>query len=51
MDPVDAENFSKNYPKQYKLLSLISDFVSGAVLGASISTLFFPVNVVKVYFI
>ncbi|KAK6061575.1 hypothetical protein COOONC_00759 [Cooperia oncophora] len=26
---------------------LIADFVSGAILGASISTIFFPINVVK----
>ncbi|KAK6762970.1 hypothetical protein RB195_023614 [Necator americanus] len=26
---------------------LLADFVSGAVLGASISTVFFPLNVVK----
>ncbi|KAI6205275.1 hypothetical protein M3Y94_00773900 [Aphelenchoides besseyi] len=29
------------------VLSIFADFVSGAVLGASISTLFFPFNVVK----
>jgi len=35
---------SKN--KSY-VLNLLADFGSGAVLGASISTLFFPINVVK----
>ncbi|VDN00861.1 unnamed protein product [Thelazia callipaeda] len=29
------------------LLAFMSDFISGALLGASISTLFFPLNVVK----
>ncbi|VDK62400.1 unnamed protein product [Onchocerca ochengi] len=30
-----------------QLVTFIGDFISGAVLGASISSLFFPVNVVK----
>ncbi|XGW34110.1 hypothetical protein V3C99_018137 [Haemonchus contortus] len=29
------------------IIQLVADFVSGAVLGASISTVFFPLNVVK----
>lgn len=32
---------------KHPVYHMISDFCSGAVLGASISTLFFPINVVK----
>jgi hypothetical protein len=32
---------------EHPLSHLLSDFISGAALGASISTLFFPINVVK----
>jgi hypothetical protein len=34
-------------PSESQLLTFVANFVSGAILGASISTLFFPVNVVK----
>ncbi|VDM15760.1 unnamed protein product [Wuchereria bancrofti] len=37
--------FSHRTPEQ--LVTFIGDFISGAVLGASISSLFFPLNVVK----
>ncbi|KAE9547767.1 hypothetical protein FO519_009023 [Halicephalobus sp. NKZ332] len=40
LDNVPANN-------RNNILNLLADFGSGAVLGASISTLFFPINVVK----
>lgn len=42
--PTDLARAKKEAP----IISLIADFVSGAFLGASISTLFFPVNAVKI---
>ncbi|PAV90963.1 hypothetical protein WR25_19912 [Diploscapter pachys] len=38
---------SDSLDKHRQVVYFFSDFVSGAVLGASISTLFFPINVVK----
>lgn len=38
-------DINQKMPK--RLVTSIGDFISGAVLGASISTIFFPVNVVK----
>ncbi|CAI4225962.1 unnamed protein product [Auanema sp. JU1783] len=34
-------------PLPNNVLQIVADFISGAVLGASISTLFYPLNVVK----
>jgi hypothetical protein len=37
----------KDKSSHVSILKFTADFISGAILGASISTLFFPVNVVK----
>uniref|UniRef100_A0A1I7Y5X0 Solute carrier family 25 member 51 n=1 Tax=Steinernema glaseri TaxID=37863 RepID=A0A1I7Y5X0_9BILA len=41
-----VQNVSPNHAPS-PIVSLMADFVSGGVLGASISTVFFPINVVK----
>uniref|UniRef100_A0A915Q7E1 Mitochondrial carrier protein n=1 Tax=Setaria digitata TaxID=48799 RepID=A0A915Q7E1_9BILA len=40
-----SDNINDKLPEQ--LVTFVGDFISGAVLGASISSLFFPLNVVK----
>ncbi|KAH7728838.1 Mitochondrial carrier triple repeat protein 1 [Aphelenchoides avenae] len=47
VDP-NASPKSPRSKKEAPLISLFADFISGAFLGATISTIFFPVNAVKI---
>lgn len=42
-----AEKYRYSFRTPEQLVTFIGDFISGALLGASISSLFFPLNVVK----